>query len=79
MCPSQCVGFVTCAQMLMYAIAHGGCADTVRQSALKTESGRKIPCHTGNRTRVIIVYAFLVRRYTNSAIPTSLKGRPAYK
>ena len=25
----------------------GGCTDTVRESALKVDSGRKIPCHTG--------------------------------
>ena len=24
-----------------------GCMDTVRESALKVDSGRKIPCHTG--------------------------------
>ena len=24
-----------------------GCTDTVRESALKVDSGRKIPCHTG--------------------------------
>ena len=38
---------LTCAQMLMHAIAHGGCRDTVRESALKVDSGRKIPCRTG--------------------------------
>ena len=26
--------------------AHWGCADTVRESALKVDSGRKIPCRT---------------------------------
>ena len=40
-------GSFTCSQMLMYAIAHEGCTDTVRESALKVDSGRKIPCHTG--------------------------------
>ena len=45
---SQCWGFLTCAQMLMHAIAHGGCTDTVRESALKVDSGRKIPCRTGD-------------------------------
>ena len=42
----QCLGFLMCTQMLMHAIAHGGCVDTVRESALKVDSGRKIPCHT---------------------------------
>ena len=27
--------------------ARGGCRDTVRESALKIDSGRKIPWHTG--------------------------------
>ena len=43
----QCLGSLTCAQMLMHAIAHGGCTDTVRESALKIDSGRKIPLRTG--------------------------------
>ena len=30
----------------MHAIAHRGCTDTVRESALKVDSGRKIPCRT---------------------------------
>ena len=34
--------------MLMNAIAHRGCTDTVRESALKADSGRKIPCRTGD-------------------------------
>ena len=37
----QCLGFLTCTQMLMHAVAHGGCTDTVRESALKADSGRK--------------------------------------
>ena len=40
-------GSLTCAQMLMHAIAHGGRMDTLRESALKGDSGRKIPCRTG--------------------------------
>ena len=30
----------------MHAIAHEGCTDTVRESALKVDSGRKIPRRT---------------------------------
>ena len=30
-------------QMLMHVIAHGGCADTVIESALEVDSGRKVP------------------------------------
>ena len=33
--------------MLMLVIAHKGCTDTVRESALKVDSGREIPCRTG--------------------------------
>ena len=40
-------GSVTCAQMYMHAIAHGGVGTHVRESALKLDFGRKIPCRTG--------------------------------
>ena len=36
-------GSLTCAQMETHA---RGCMDTARESALKVDSGRKIPCHT---------------------------------
>ena len=36
-----------CAQMLMDAIERGVCTDTVKESALKFDSGREIPCRTG--------------------------------
>ena len=45
-------GSLTCAQMLMRAIAHEGCTDTVRESALKVDSGRKSLAALGNRTCV---------------------------
>ena len=38
---------LTCAQLLMHAIAHGGVRKHVKESALKVNSGRKIPCRTG--------------------------------
>ena len=38
---------LTCAQTLMHAIAHWGVRTHVRESALKVDSGRKIPCCTG--------------------------------
>ena len=40
-------GSLTCAQMLKHAIAHGGCADALRESARKVGSGEKIPCCSG--------------------------------
>ena len=39
-------GSLTCAQMLMLAIVHGGVRTYVRESAPKVDSGRKIPCRT---------------------------------
>ena len=46
LCPDNGVAaivldFLTCAQMLMHAIAHGDRTDTVRESALEIDSGRK--------------------------------------
>ena len=38
---------LTCAQMLMHAIAQGAVRTHVRESALEADSGRKIPCRTG--------------------------------
>ena len=40
-------GSVTCAQMLMHANAQGSIRIHVRESALKVDSGRRIPCCTG--------------------------------
>ena len=40
-------GSLTCAQMLVHAIAHGGVRTHVRESAQKVEFGRKILCRTG--------------------------------
>ena len=34
--------------LLMHAISHGGCTDTVRESTLKADSERKIFCRIGN-------------------------------
>ena len=39
-------GSLMCSQMLMHAIAQGGVRSHVRESALKVDSGRKIPCGT---------------------------------
>ena len=69
----QCSGFLTWAQMLMHAIAHGGCMGTVTESALKVGSGiikkqnktNKKLAATGTRTRVSIAPGFSVRRSTS--------------
>ena len=39
-------GSLSCVQMLMHAIAHGG-VQTLEESALKVDFGRQIPCRTG--------------------------------
>ena len=44
----QCLGYLTYVQTLTHAIAHGGCTDTVRESAVEVDSGRKIPCRNGD-------------------------------
>ena len=40
--------FNVCEQMLMHAIAHEGCSDTVRESAPEVNSGKKIATRTGD-------------------------------
>ena len=45
-CPDKGMA-LTCTQTLMHSIAHEGCTDKVRESALKADSGRKLPCRTG--------------------------------
>ena len=61
------LGLLTCAHMLMQAIAHGGCTDTVRESALKADSGRQSLVAPGTRTRVSIAPGF-----QSDVLPTEL-------
>ena len=49
----QCWGFLTCAQMLMHAISHGGCTDIVSLHRELT-LGEKSLASRGTRTRVSI-------------------------
>ena len=44
----QCLGFLTCAYVLKRVIAHRGFRNTVGQSALEADFGRKIPCCAGD-------------------------------
>ena len=46
---TRTTGSLTCAQMLMHAIAHGRWTDTIEESVLKVDSRgeKKIPCRTG--------------------------------
>ena len=63
----QCLGvLLTCVQMLMHAIAHGGCTDSVSESALKVDSGRKTPSlHLGLEPSLVLRLAF-----QSDALPT---------
>ena len=64
----QCLGFLTCAQMLMQAIALGGLYGHRKRvcTGKLTLSGRKIPCRApGTRTRVSIAPGFSARRSAN--------------
>ena len=56
--------------MLINAIAHGGCTDTVRDSALEVDSGRKIPCCTEESNPC--QYCAGLRRFNNWPIPPLL-------
>ena len=53
MCPNNGMtanvrDLLTCTQMLMHAIAQGSCENTVRESALKFDSGGKTPAPLRN-------------------------------
>ena len=57
--------------MSMHAIAHGGCTDTVRESAPEADSGRKIPYRTGDSNpRQYCAWRFLA--FQSDALPTDL-------
>ena len=57
----QCLGILTCAHMLMHAIAYWG----LRGHRKRVCSGRKIACRTGIRTHVSIAPGFSVGRSIN--------------
>ena len=59
-------GVLTYAQMLMHAIADGGCTDSVRGPALEVDSEReRVLDVPRTRTRVSIAPGFSVGRCTN--------------
>ena len=62
-------GFLRCAETLMREIAHGGVRTHVRESAQKVDSGRKIPCRTGE--------SMLSAACRSDALPTELHLHPA--
>ena len=60
-------GIFNVTQMLMHATAHGGCMDTVRESAVEVDCGRKIACRTGDSKprHISFVLGLSVGRSTN--------------
>ena len=44
----QCFSFfLMCSQILVHAIVHGGCTNTVRESAPIVDPGKRVPSHAG--------------------------------
>lgn len=43
----QCLGPLTCVQTLRHAVVHGSCMNTVRESAWKLDSSKKLSQHQG--------------------------------
>ena len=70
MSPNNCIPATVL--MLIHAIAHRGCTDIVRESALTVDSVRKITCRSeGSNPRqycVSIAPGFPIRRSTNRTI-----------
>ena len=58
----------------MYAMAHGGCTDTVRESALKVDSGWKVPCRTGESN--LPQRRATPKLYQSEALPIELDPQP---
>ena len=72
---AKCLVFFPCAQMSMHAIAHMGKygPDTIRESAVKADSGRKSACRTGHSNPC--KHCFSAGRSTNWAIPIYCKNK----
>ena len=70
----QCLGFLMCVQMLMYAIAHRGCTNIVRESAEKVELWRRVPCHTRRiEPTSVLPVVFGLKTHTHTKKKKNLK------
>ena len=67
----RCLGFLTCAQLLMHAMAHGVCTDTVIGSALKADWEKNPLPHRGLEPASVLHFGFPVGRSANWAISRS--------
>ena len=65
----QCLGLSTCTQMLMHVIAHWGCTNTVRDSALQVDWGKNPLLHHGIEP-VYFTWCFGLMLYQLGYIPT---------
>ena len=65
------LGLLTCAQLLMHAIAHGGCTDTVRESALKADWEKNTLPYRG-----IVPASALRLAFEADSLPTELFPAP---
>ena len=63
----QCLWVLMCTQLLMQAIAHGGCANTVRESALKADWEKNPVHHRGLEPESVLLQPF-----QSDAVPTEL-------
>ena len=68
----QCLGFLTCAQMLIDAIARGGCPDTVGEFALKL-TGRTFLASQGTPTSVYLKHPVVERLQLSWKAPFLLR------
>ena len=64
----QCLGFLTCIQILMHAVAQAGSTDIIRECT-QNWPGKKSLAVPGTRTHVSIAPGFSVRHSTSWAIP----------
>ena len=75
-CSWQSLGYLTCAHMLMHAVAYRGCANTVRKSAMKADQDGKSLVAQGSRTRVGFAHGISVRHSSgDSSVVTALDSR----
>ena len=61
------LGFLRCAQLLMHAISHGGCTDTVRESAPEADWEKNLLPHRGLEHASVFRLAF-----QSDVLPTEL-------
>ena len=71
----QCSGFFTCTQLLMHAMAHGGCTNTIGKSALKVDSVRKVArCTRGwSRTSISSMWKWTLDQLSYFPCPKALR------